>query len=113
LTAETLLLDFDFLLFEFDPFGGIGLPDAVIEVLVHEGATGFTEGPGEFGGTEFKEKDENNEIGKAENKNGTDLTEDGGDELVVHEIPDVAAGHFSGRGRGAVESVGSGEKGIG
>ena len=113
LTAETLLLDFDFLLFEFDPFGGIGLPDAVIEVLVHEGAAGFTEGPGEFGGTEFKEKDENNEIGKAENKNGTDLTEDGGDELVVHEIADVAAGHFSGRGRGAVESVGSGEKGIG
>ena len=107
------MLDFDFLLFEFDPFGGIGLPDAVIEVLVHEGATGFAEGPGELGRTEFEEKDENNEIGKTEDENGTDLTEDGGDELVVHEIADVAAGHFSGRGRGAIEAVGSGEKGIG
>jgi len=107
------LLDFDLLLFEFNPFGGIGLPDAVIEVLVHEGTTGFAEGPGEFSGTEFKEKDENNEIGKSEDKNGANLAEDGGDELVVQEIADVATGHFSGRGRGAVESVGSGEKGIG
>ena len=106
------MLDFDFLLFEFDPFGGIGLPDAVIEVLVHEGAPGFAEGPGEFSGTEFKEKDENNEIGKAEDENGTDLAEDGGNELVVQEIADVSAGHFSGRGRGAIEAVGSGEKGI-
>jgi len=106
-------LDFDRLLLEFNPVGGIGLPDAVIEVLVHEGATGFAERPGEFGGTEFKEKDENNEIGKSEDKNGANLAEDGGDELVVQEIADVATGHFSGRGRGAVESVGSGEKGIG
>jgi hypothetical protein len=81
--------------------------------LVHEGATGFAERPGEFGGTEFKEKDENNEIGKAEDKDGADLAEDGGNELVVQEIADVPAGHFSGRGRRAIEAVGSGEKGIG
>jgi len=81
--------------------------------LVHEGATSFAEGPREFGGTEFKEEDENNEIGKAEDEHGTDLTKDGGDELVVHEIADVAAGHFSGGGRRTVEAVGSGEKGIG
>jgi len=113
LTAEALLLDFDFLLFEFDPFGRIGLADSVIEVLVHEGATGFAERPGEFGGTEFKEENENNEIGEAEDENGADLAEDGGNELVVQEIADVTAGHFSGRGRGAIEAVGSRKKWIG
>ena len=106
-------MDFDFLLFEFDPLGGIGLADSVVEVLVHEGATGFAEGPGEFGGTEFKEKDENNEIGEAEDENGANLAENGGNKFVVQKIADVAAGHFSGGGRGAVEAVGSGEKGIG
>jgi hypothetical protein len=101
------LFDLEFFLFEFESFGGLGFADSVVEVLIDEGATGFTESAGKFGGTEFKKKDENDQVGEAEDEDSTDLAKNGSEELIVQEVADVATGHFAcGRG-GAFESAGS------
>ena len=87
---------------QLDSFGGLGFADSVVEVLVDEGAPGFAKGASEFGWTEFKEQDEDNEVREAEDEDGADLAEDGGEKLIVEEVADIAAGHFSGGGGGNV-----------
>ena len=107
------MFDLEFFLFEFESFGGLGFADSVVEVLIDEGATGFAESAGEFSGTEFEKKDENDEVGEAEDENGADLAKNGSEELIVQEVADVATGHFAcGRG-GAFKTAGSREKRVG
>ena len=100
--AETFLFDLQLFLLQLDSFGGLGFADSVVEVLVDEGAPGFAKGASEFGWTEFKEQDEDNEVREAEDEDGADLAEDGGEKLIVEEVADIAAGHFSGGGGGNV-----------
>jgi len=91
----------------------LGFADSVVEVLIDEGATSFAESAGKFGGTEFEKEDENDEVGEAEDEDGTDLPENGSEELIVQEVADVPTGHFAcGRG-GAFETAGSREKRVG
>jgi hypothetical protein len=111
--VEAFLFDFQFLLFESEAFVGGGLADAVVPVLVDDGAAGLAEGAGEFGGSEFEKQDEDHEVGKAEDEDGADGAEDGGEELVVEEVADVAAGHFTGGGGGAIEALATGEERVG
>jgi hypothetical protein len=111
--TESFLFDLEFFLFEFESFGGLGFADSVVQVLIDEGATSFAESAGKFGGTEFKKKDENDEVGEAEDEDGADLAKNGSEELIVQEVADVPTGHFAcGRG-GAFESAGSREKRVG
>ena len=100
--AETFLFDLQLFLLQLDSFGGLGFPDSVVEILVNEGATRFPQGASEFSRAEFKEQDEDNEVGEAEDEDGADLAEDGGEKLIVEEVADIAAGHFSGGGGGNV-----------
>ena len=100
--AETFLFDLQLFLLQLDSFGGLGPADSVVEVLVDEGAAGFAQGASEFSRAEFKEQDEDNEVREAEDEDGADLAEDGGEKLIVEEVADIAAGHFSGGGGGNV-----------
>ena len=110
---ESFVFDFEFLLFQFDALRRRGLTDSIIPVLVDNGSTGFAEGAGQLGGAEFEQKNEDDEIREAEDQNGADLAENGGEEFVVQKIADVASGHFSG-GRGSpIQPLGPREKGIG
>ena len=97
--------DFYFFLFELEAFGGLGLADFIVEVLIDEGAAGFAEGAGEFGGAEFEEEDEDNEVGESEDEDSADLAEDGGEKFIIEEVPDVAAWHFACGGGSAVEAL--------
>jgi len=105
--TESFLFDLEFFLFEFESFGGLGFADSVVEVLIDEGATGFAESAGEFSGTEFKKKDENDQVGEAEDEDSADLAKNGSEELIVQEVADVAPGHFACGGGGAFETAGS------
>ena len=107
------MFDLEFFLFEFESFGGLGFADSVIEVLIDEGATGFAESAGEFSRTEFKKKDENDQVGEAEHEDSADLAKNGSEELIVQEVADVAPGHFACGRRGAFETAGSREKRVG
>ena len=100
--AETFLFDLQLFLLQLDSFGGLGFSDSVVEILVDEGATRFPKGAGEFGGAEFKEQNEDDEVRESEDEHGPDLAEDGGEKLIVEKVADIAAGHFSGRGGGDV-----------
>ena len=110
---KAFLFDLQFFLLEPDAFIRGGLADAVVPVLVDDGAAGLAKGAGEFRGTELKKENQDDEVGEAEDEDGTDGAEDGGEELVVKEVADVATGHLAGGGRGAVEALGPGEEGIG
>jgi len=90
----------------------LGLANSVVEVLIDEGTACFTKGTREFRGAEFEEQNENDKIGQAEDENGADLAEDGGEEFVVEEVADIATGHFSSGGGGAFETAGTGEEGV-
>ncbi len=61
----------------------------------------------------YLEQNENDKIGQAEDENGADLAEDGGEEFVVEEVADVTTGHFSCGGGGAFETAGTGDEGVG
>ncbi len=87
--------------------------DAVIEIVVDEGAARFSKGAGEFRGAEFKKKHEDDEVREAEDENGADLAEDGGEEFVVEKVADVAARHFSSGGGSDLEPAGTGKEGVG
>ena len=97
--------DFYFFLFEMEALGGLGLADFVVEILIDEGSTCFAEGAGEFGGAEFEEEDEDNEVGESEDENGADLTEDGGEKFIIEEVSDVAAWHFACGGGCSIEAL--------
>ena len=98
---------FYFFLFELEALGGLGLADFVVEILIDEGSTCFAEGAGEFGGTEFEEEDEDNEVGESEDEDGADLAEDGGEKFIIEEVSDVAAWHFACGGGCSIEALGA------
>ena len=83
------------------------MADFIVEVLIDEGAAGFAEGAGEFGGAEFEEEDEDNEVGESEDEDGADLSEDGGKKFIVEEVSDVAAWHFACGGGCSIEALGA------
>ena len=97
--------DFYFFLFELEAFGGLGLADFVVEILIDEGSTCFAEGAGEFGGAELEEEDEHNEVGESEDEDSADLAEDGGEKFIIEEVPDVAAWHFACGGGCSIEAL--------
>lgn len=99
--------DFYFFLFEVEAFSGLGLADLVVEILIDEGSTCFAKGAGEFGGTEFEEEDEDNEVGESEDEDGADLAEDGGEKFIIEEVSDVAAWHFACGGGCSIEALGA------
>ena len=96
---------FYFFLFEVEAFGGLGLADFVVEILIDEGSTCFAEGAGEFGGAEFEEEDEDDEVGESEDEDGADLAEDGGEKFIIEEVTDVAAWHFACGGGCSIEAL--------
>jgi len=110
---EALLFDLEFLLFESEPLIGGGLADPVVPILVDDGAAGLPESAGKFRGAEFKEENKNDEVGQAEDKDSTHGAENGGEELVVQEIADVAPGHLAGGGGGSIEPLGAGKERVG
>jgi hypothetical protein len=104
-TAETLLLNFEFFLFELNPLGGLSLADSVVEIVVDQGATSLSKGAGKFSGAKFKKKDEYDEVRETEDKDGPYLAEDWSEEFVIQEVADVAPGHLSSWGRRDLEST--------
>ncbi len=91
----------------------MGLADFVVEILVDEGSTCFAKGAGEFGGAEFEEEDEDNEVGESEDEDGADLAEDGGEKFIIEEVSDVAAWHFACGGGCSIEALGARAEGVG
>ena len=81
--AKTFLLNLEFFLFELNPFGGLSFADSVVEIMVDQGAAGLSEGAGKFSGAKFKKKDEDDEVGEAEDKDGSYLAEDRSKEFVI------------------------------
>ena len=93
--AETFLLNLEFFLFELNPFGGLGLTDSIVKIVVDQGATSLSEGAGKFSGAKFKKKDEDDEVREAEDKDSAYLAEDRSKEFVIEEVANVAPGHLS------------------
>jgi hypothetical protein len=96
-----------------EAFGGLGLADLVVEILIDEGSACFPESTGEFGGAEFEKEDKDYEVRESEDEDGADLSEDGGEKFIVEEISDVAAWHFTCGGGSAVEALGARAEGVG
>ena len=103
--AEAFLGDFQFFLFKLEAFGGLGLADFIVEILIDEGATCFAEGTCEFGGAEFKKENKDYEVRESEDEDGADLSENGGEKFIVEEISDVAAWHFACGGGCSIEAL--------
>ena len=99
--------DFYFFLFKMEALGGLGLADFVVEILIDEGTACFAKGAGEFGGAEFEEEDEDDEVGESEDEDGADLAEDGSEKFIVEEVSDVASWHFACGGGCSVEALGA------
>ena len=75
--------------------------------MVNQGAASLSEGAGKFSGAKFKKKDEYDEVGETEDKDGPYLAEDRSKEFVIQEVADVAPGHLSSWGGRNFESTSS------